>query len=701
MRITGQKSNCRIRLVNQRSSGSHHVVNWSDRRDLSLELSSRGDFRLIQRDKVILASLPPRLNGSNQPLEPVGEPVILNSGFVQKFSNGLSCRFLMAGHSSSMEVSWYRNGAQVDIETGYKLETSSKAWFGIGELINQQWPLSHSMLGETPFCTWDNGPQGLLPALSPLFWCENGVGVFVSGDGEGLRLSLNREQDVEHQPVHTGHYINVFDQASLGDQVVLPDSERPPSATPQRQGDDNLRLIGISKYSQPFTHHLFLPSEQEVEGSIASTYKSAFLACCGHPEPLASKAMLEGPIWSTWAQYKEKIDADKVMSLALAIRERALPGSILELDDRWQVHYGDIEFDPGKFSDPKSLVDKLHNLGFKVTLWVPPFIHNDADNYQYCLDKGYLLATDVPWWQKPEGSGLIDLFNADALEWWYQKLVALQQSTGVDGFKFDGGEGNFVPGGDKDAVQPTAQQNAYVRKWVDLANRFPIAEVRCGYSDTRQKGILLRMFDKSSNWGLQQGLQSVVTGALSLSVSGYPYLLPDMIGGNLYESKEIDYGVSEELYARWLEASIAMPAIQFSLVPWEYSEEFSSRIGDLLNVREYLLKHHIMEAVTEAPLTGLPAIRPLFFAPGFSGLNAEQKRFCHRVSDQFMVGENLLAAPVLVEGVRSRRVFVPPGNWRQLLIKTDGEVEKGKVIKGGQDAEYRAELMAPLLFERL
>ena len=56
----------------------------------------------------------------------------------------------------------------------------------------------------------------------------------------------------------------------------------------------------------------------------------------------------------------------KVLRYAREICDWGLARSVMEIDDRWQTRYGDIEFDPRKFPDPKAMVDELHALGFKV-----------------------------------------------------------------------------------------------------------------------------------------------------------------------------------------------------------------------------------------------------------------------------------------------------------------------------------------------
>ena len=75
------------------------------------------------------------------------------------------------------------------------------------------------------------------------------------------------------------------------------------------------------------------------------------------------------------------------------------------------------------------------------------------------------------------------------------------------------------------------------------------------------------MLDKESRWGYDNGLQSLIPTLLHFGL-GYPFVLPDMIGGNAYGERP-----TKELYIRWMQANSFMPSVQFSIVPWDYDAE--------------------------------------------------------------------------------------------------------------------------------
>lgn len=111
----------------------------------------------------------------------------------------------------------------------------------------------------------------------------------------------------------------------------------------------------------------------------------------------------------------------------------------------------------------------------------------------------------------------------------------------------------------------------YTTNYVEAVSQFgSYIEVRVG-KRTQNVPVFVRMLDKDSKWTIDNGLQSLVTTLLQMNIAGYPFVLPDMIGGNVYGSDK----VSKELFIRWLEANALMPSLQFSIVPWDFDDEVS------------------------------------------------------------------------------------------------------------------------------
>lgn len=97
------------------------------------------------------------------------------------------------------------------------------------------------------------------------------------------------------------------------------------------------------------------------------------------PTALVDRRMIEHPIWSTWARYKRDINETTVTAFGDEILKYGFNNSQLEIDDDWEICYGALTFRESKFPNIKALTDSLKAKGFRVTLWVHPFINKGCE----------------------------------------------------------------------------------------------------------------------------------------------------------------------------------------------------------------------------------------------------------------------------------------------------------------------------------
>ena len=157
----------------------------------------------------------------------------------------------------------------------------------------------------------------------------------------------------------------------------------------------------------------------------------------------------------------------------------------------------------------------------------------------------------MTWWWAGQWAGYVDFTNPRAAAWWRDRLMALRQSTGLDSFKFDAGEAKWLPS--SYVLSPdyptTSWPGVFSSQYVSTCAKFgPLVEVRTG-RHSQHLAVWVRMLDKYSTWGLDNGLRSMVTTLLQFGMVGYPFVLPDMVGGNGYTEGR----PSRELYIRWLQ----------------------------------------------------------------------------------------------------------------------------------------------------
>ena len=130
------------------------------------------------------------------------------------------------------------------------------------------------------------------------------------------------------------------------------------------------------------------------------------------------------------------------------------------------------------------------------------------------------------WWDSLV-SVILDTTNAKSCDWFVQNLEKVRQIGGIDSFKFDAGEVGWLP---KSFVLLGAREspNEYSERYARMAARLgPMIEVRVG-SRTQDLPVFVRMLDKDSKWGFDNGLKSVLTTALTFSILGYPFILPGL-----------------------------------------------------------------------------------------------------------------------------------------------------------------------------
>lgn len=190
---------------------------------------------------------------------------------------------------------------------------------------------------------------------------------------------------------------------------------------------------------------------------IASDAREAHLKAVEYflkkPTSYPDERMTTYPIWSTWAKYRRDINESVVQSFADLINANGFNNSQMDIDDFWETCYGSLEFDPIKFPNIANLTLIMKSKGFRITLWVHPFINKGCEPiYSEALSKGFLVLNhnnnpDMYWWntERNSQSAHIDFTKPEAAQWYTNRLRALRESSGIDSFKFDAGEGSWVP----------------------------------------------------------------------------------------------------------------------------------------------------------------------------------------------------------------------------------------------------------------
>ena len=436
----------------------------------------------------------------------------------------------------------------------------------------------------------------------------------------------------------------------------------------------NKDSIVISEYTSPV-----------INKKQGATLREAYLFASDNYFPPSGKIpdtlLFSQPQWNTWIELTYNQNEHDILQYARSILSNGFKPGVIMIDDTWQEDYGVWNFHPGRFPDPDTMMKELHAMGFKVMLWVCPFVSADAVPYRELREKKGLLrdSTGEPamirWWNG--ASSVLDLTNPTDSLWFLTQLQKLQDSFSVDGFKLDAGDAYFYLANTVSFRKTAINEQTSLFGTIGL--RFPLNEYRAMWKMGGQP-LAERIADKNHTW---EDLQKLIPQSLTQGLEGYPFVCPDMIGGGDFSSFLNRSTLDQELVVRSAECHALMPMMQFSVAPWRVLDTIHlAAVKNAVSIRNSKIQL-IMRLVKEAAKTGEPVIRHMEYVfPNQDYAN---------INDQFMVGNNLLVAPMVNKG-NTRQVIVPKGNWR---------ADDKKVYKGPRKITIDVPLNRLPYFERI
>ncbi|XP_077987111.1 myogenesis-regulating glycosidase-like [Glandiceps talaboti] len=514
------------------------------------------------------------------------------------------------------------------------LHMANAHWFGGAETLYQYWPIESSHLAMKPYVTTRHG------SVLERYWVNcRGVGIKMD-DFVPLHVSVNNDDAM------------LCFKSSYDSKV----------------------------YSNLDGEHLQLKYQVCLGNNVKMTHQFMSQRHFDRPSAVPAEEMFRKPIWSTWVRHGKHVDQGKVMQFADEINSHWFPNGQLEIDDNWSTVYGDFEFNHAKFPNPRDMVDRLHGMGFTVSVWVTPFANLDSKAFTEGLNNGYWVEDGkgqtpaVVKWFSPNIGTILDVTNPEAVEWFLSRLERLRHDVGIDAFKCDAGEVYYLPQS-YITQHPLRSPNEYSTKYVEMVSRLgDKTEVRTAHR-TQVFPVFVRIFDRFTRWGYDNGLKSIIPTMFVFGLHGYPFILPDMIAGNDM-ARQIDTDPElpdRELYIRWVQLNAYLPVMQFSVVPWEYNSEVLEITRKMVDIHEQIVVPIVLKAALEAVQTGAPIIRPLWWI-------SPDESSALQCDDEFLVGDQLLVAPILDKGARERDIYLPAGEWTDNLH--GGYLEGSQWIKG-------------------
>ena len=389
------------------------------------------------------------------------------------------------------------------------------------------------------------------------------------------------------------------------------------------------------------------------------------------------------PEWSygLWLSTSFTTDYDEktVLDFVDGMAERNIPLSVFHFDCRWmkELEWCNFDWDKSKFPDPEGLLKKLHDRGLKVCVWINSYIGQKSPLFEEGAKNGYFIMNEdgTPWqWDKWQaGMAIVDFTNPEATKW-YQGYLKKLVAMGVDCFKTDFGE-RIPTEGVKyyDGSDPQLMHNYYTylynkavydvlveTKGADQAILFARSATVGGQQFPVHWGG-----DCSSNY---PSMAESLRAGLSFGMSGFGYWSHDIAG---FEDQ-----ATPDLYKRWTQFGLLSSHSRYHgstayKVPWLYGDEAVDVAREFTELK-LQLKPYLLKMMQETHETGIPMMRAMV-------LEFPDDPTCEDIDTQYMLGDDLLVAPIFREdGVA--RFYVPDDGsgqpWTNIITKTAYEPGK-------------------------
>jgi alpha-glucosidase len=355
------------------------------------------------------------------------------------------------------------------------------------------------------------------------------------------------------------------------------------------------------------------------------------------------------------------------------------------------------ELDEDHYPDWDALQERFGEEDVRLMTYVSPWLADAAGKenhrrnlFEEAAEKGYLVENrrGGPYMVRITdfSAALVDLSNPAARAWMKGIIEKELIGNGASGWMADFGEALPYDAALHSGADPRAYHNRYAEEWARL-NREAIQAAgkeddivfftRSGYTRSPEYSTLFWVGDQLVSWDRHDGIKSAVTGLLSSGLSGYSLNHSDIGGYTTIDNFPLRYHRSKELFLRWTELAAFTTVFRThegnrpELNHQFYSDRETLRHFSRFARAYAAWKPYRTELVKEAAGTGLPVVRHPF-------IHYPRDPEVYELEYQFMVGSELMVAPVLDRGDDTVEVYLPKGQWVHLWTgRVYGSEEEG------------------------
>jgi alpha-glucosidase len=344
------------------------------------------------------------------------------------------------------------------------------------------------------------------------------------------------------------------------------------------------------------------------------------------------------------------------------------------------------DVDRDLYPDWEQLVPEVNAQGVRVIIYFNPFLADPSGwsarrNLYAEAVQQKLLVTRADGSVYPVGNGgfsagMVDLTNPDARTF-LKDVMKAQLALGVSGWMADFGEALPYDATLFSGDDPRSFHNEYPYEWARL-NREAIREAgregdaiffsRSGNARSPEQSMAFWIGDQNVTWDANDGIKTVIPALLSGGLSGYALDHIDTGGWLSVTYPIVGFTRSKELEQRWLELGAfgALYRLHHTNKPydnWQYDSDAETLALFARMTRLFAALAPLRaKAMVEAANDGVPLLRHTW-------LNAPDDPVVLGLNEQFMIGPDILVAPVVDRGKTTVDAYLPAGQW--VLAWTD------------------------------
>ena len=395
--------------------------------------------------------------------------------------------------------------------------------------------------------------------------------------------------------------------------------------------------------------------------------------------------------WQCKLRYQTQ---EELLSVAREYKKRNIPIDVIVVDFfHWPLQ-GEWKFDPTYWPDPDAMIQELNEMGITLMVSVWPMVDYRSENFDEMMSKGLLTRVEkgVRIDNTYQGNTIqYDATNPEAREYVWQKCKKNYYDKGVRIFWLDEAEPEYT-------VYDFENYRYYLGPNVQVGNIYPkmyaegfydgmskagqenvVNLLRCAWAGSQKYGALVWSGDIHSTFA---SLRNQVCAGLNMAMAGIPWWTTDIggfFGANIYDEKY------HECFVRWFEYGTFCPVMRLhgyrmpyqpqygttggatcvSGAPneiWSYGDEVYEICKKYIGIREKM-RPYTRSLMKNAHEKGDPIMRPLFY-------EFPEDEQAWVVETEYLFGSELLVAPVLYEGTKKQKVYLPDGaEWTNVWTR--------------------------------